>query len=54
MIMRFRSYGGPWAEFRALVATILMGWASRISCEATMDVAASLSRLEKEPEEADR
>lgn len=41
-------YGGPWQEFRALVAMALIGWAVQIHFRATMDTARDLVRLERE------
>lgn len=42
-----RSYGGPWQEFRALVATGLLNLALLAHFRATMDLAADLDRLRR-------
>jgi hypothetical protein len=46
--MIFNRYGGPWQEFRAYVATILLGWAQSVHFAATMDLAKCLAALEAE------
>ena len=43
-----RRYGGPWQEFRAFVAEVLIGWAQSIHFRATMDLARALIELEDE------
>jgi hypothetical protein len=41
------SYGSAWQEFRALVASVLLGWALRAHLEATLDLTAELERLRR-------
>lgn len=40
-----KRYGGPWQEFRAFVATILLGLALKIHSEVTFDSAEALTEL---------
>lgn len=39
-----RSYGGPWQELRALIATRLLGWALSVHAQATIDMVRAIAR----------